>query len=384
MNKKYRRNIFLFLITALILVLFPCASEYIPDTDAEYVNSATQGVYAGAIALYNKNTDEFLYASGENTRLPMASTTKIMTAVVALENSPVDSIVVMPPEAVGVEGSSVYLKAGERMTLLDMLYALMLESANDAAEAIAIHTAGSVEAFVGLMNDKAQILGLKDTHFENPHGLPQDGHYSSAKDMALLFSYAIDNPVFAEISGSKNRKVALDNDEYRYFSNHNRLLWSLDGCIGGKTGYTKTAGRCLVSGALRDGIYMICVTLNASDDWNVHKKLTEYGYTLVENRKAAHVGEFNYKVPIAGGEVPYASVSNNKSLELCVKKSSAPITHTIELFRFYYPPVNAGDRAGRVVFKQNGKYVGEVELYFENTVNIAPKKSFWERIFGKR
>lgn len=383
MIKKYRCYILMLAITVLS-VFSGYASEYIPEDNAEYVNSVSDGLYAGGAALYNKNTNEFLYCLNETTRLPMASTTKIMTAIVALENSPYDSIVEMPKEAVGVEGSSVYLKAGERMPLSDMLYALMLESANDAAEAIAIHTAGSVEAFVGLMNEKARILGMSDTHFENPHGLSADGHYSTARDMAILFSYAIDNPVFAQITGAKNHKSPLHENGYRYFSNHNRLLWSLDGCIGGKTGYTKAAGRCLVSCTERDGIYMICVTLNASDDWNIHKRLTEYGYTLVENRSVAVPSEFTYKVSVAGGEIPYATVTNRDSLNICVKRSSAPITHTIELFRFYYPPVKMGDKAGRIVFKQNGRCVGEVDLYFENTVNIAPKKSFWERIFGKR
>ena len=383
MIKKYCRVILVALALTLVFLASAGASDYTASM-SEAVVSATEGIYADAAVLYNRNTDEFVYSSNKDSRLPMASTTKIMTAIVALENSQIDSTVTMPKEAVGVEGSSVYLEAGEKMSLRDMLYALMLESANDAAEAIAIHTAGSVEAFVKLMNDKAQTLGLTNTHFENPHGLPDDNHYSSAGDMAKLFSYALDNPVFAEITAAKNHKVPLKSEGYRYFSNHNRLLGMIDGCIGGKTGYTKAAGRCLVSGTLRDGIYMICVTLNAGDDWNIHKRLTDYGYTLYENRRAAKAGEFSFKVPVPGGEVPYASVSNDEVLDICVKKSSVPITHTIELFTFYYPPVEAGDKAGRIVFRQNGKHVGEVGLYFENTVNIKPVKSFWERIFGKR
>lgn len=377
--KKYR------LITALLATLaafitITFASEF---TGESVEVSGVGDFYAGAAVLYNKTTDEFIITRNADARMPIASTTKIMTAVVALENSPLDSVVTVHRDAVGVEGSSIYLEAGEQMPLRDMLYALMLESANDSAVAIAIHVAGSVEAFVGLMNEKAQALGMSNTHFENPHGLSSDNHYSSASDMAKLFSYALDNTDFAQITSAKSHKVPLKTDGYRYFSNHNRLLSLLDGCIGGKTGYTKNAGRCLVSGTARDGIYMICVTLNAGDDWNIHKDLTEYGYTLYENRSVAKRSEFTFNVPIVGGETEYVSVSNIDEIKICTKKNSPPVTHTVELFIFYYPPVAQGEKAGRVVFRQGGKYVGEVDLYFDNNVNIKKPAGFWKKIFGK-
>lgn len=379
--KKYRK-ITAVIGMALMLVLSATASEFV--SSSVETTAGTTDFYADAAILYNKNTDEFLVERNADARLPIASTTKIMTAVVALENSPLDSVVTVSREAVGVEGSSVYLEAGEKMALKDMLYALMLESANDSAVAVAVHVAGSVEAFVGLMNDKARSLGMTNTHFENPHGLPCDNHYSSARDMAKLFSYALDNSDFAAITAAKNYKVPMNGEGYRYFSNHNRLLSTLEGCIGGKTGYTKAAGRCLVSGCERDNICMICVTLDAGDDWNIHKNLTEYGFSLYENRSVAKVGQYVFNVATVGGESDYVSVSNADALEVCVKKGSPPVTHTVELFLFYYPPIEKGTRAGRVVFKQGGKYVGEVELYFDNNVNIKPKKSFWEKIFGKR
>ena len=157
----------------------------------------------------------------------------------------------------------------------------------------------------------------------------------------------------------------------------------LDGCIGGKTGYTKNAGRCLVSATERDGIYMICVTLNAGDDWNIHKNMTEYGFSLYENRSAAKAGEFTFNVPVVGGDSDYVSVSNIDELNVCVKNGSVPITHTVELFIFYYPPVAKGEEAGKVVFKQGGKYVGEVKLYFDNDVSIKSQKKWWQKIFEK-
>lgn len=377
---KYRKAAAVAVVLLLLTAVASASELFSVPTES----AATVGdFYAEAAILYNKNTAETVFERNADARLPIASTTKIMTAIVAIENSPLDSIVTVSHEAVGVEGSSIYLEVGEKMVLKDMLYALMLESANDSAVAIAVHVAGSVEAFVGLMNDKAQLIGMDNTHFENPHGLSSDNHYSSARDMAKLFSYALDNPDFAAITASKNYRAPLKSEGYRYFSNHNRLLSMLDGCIGGKTGFTKNAGRCLVSGSVRDNICMICVTLDADDDWNIHKDLTEYGFSLYENRRIAAERQFVFNVPVVGGENDYVSVSNSEPLEVCVKKGSPPITHTVELFLFYYPPTAQGDEAGRIVFKQAGKYVGEVKLYFDNNVNIKPKKSFWERIFGK-
>ncbi len=377
---KNYRYIICFLLSLILCLVSSAASDFSqPSADVGGIGD----FYAGAAVLYNKNTDEFIFTRSADTKLPMASTTKIMTALVALENAQLGSIVTVTNQAVGVEGSSIYLKAGEKIPLKDMLYALMLESANDCAVAISIHVAGSVEAFVELMNQKAQTLGMTNTHFENPHGLPNDNHYSTARDMAILFSCALDNHDFAQITSTKNYKSPLKSEGYRYFSNHNRLLSMLDGCIGGKTGYTKTAGRCLVSGTKRDGITVICVTLNAGDDWNIHKSLTEHAFSLYENRIIAQKGEFSFNVYVAGGEMDYVSVSNIDELSICVKKGSAPITYTIELSIFYYPPVIQGKEAGRVVFKQAGNYVGEVKLYFDNNVNIKPQKSFWQRIFGK-
>ncbi|MBE6689057.1 MAG: D-alanyl-D-alanine carboxypeptidase [Ruminococcaceae bacterium] len=367
----------------LFVLIFEIAVSASDFADHAVEVSGVSSFYADAAVLYNKTTDEFIIARNADARLPIASTTKIMTALVALENSPADSIVTVHKDAVGVEGSSIYLEAGEKIPLRDMLYALMLESANDSAVAIAIHVAGSVEAFVGLMNDKAQALGMGNTHFENPHGLPHDNHYSSASDMARLFSHALDNADFAQITAAKSYKSPLKSDGYRYFSNHNRLLSLLDGCIGGKTGYTKKAGRCLVSGTARDDIYMICVTLNAGDDWNIHKELTEYGFSLYERRSVAENGEFSFNVPIVGGKTEYARVSNVQEISICSKKTSPPVTHTVELFIFYYPPVAKGEKAGRVVFRQGGEYIGEVDLYFEDDVNIKAPKSFWSRMLGK-
>jgi D-alanyl-D-alanine carboxypeptidase len=203
-----------------------------------------------------------------------------MTAILAIESGiPLQNTVCVPSEAVGVEGSSIYLEKGEEITLEALLYGLLLCSANDASIVIAITVSGSVDAFVEKMNEKAQEIGLTDTNFKNPHGLFESEHYTTAKDLALLKSYCIKNETFLKISGTKKRIFPKGDDKTRVMINHNRLLDEDIGVISGKTGYTQKSGRCLVSVAQRDGMTLICVTLNASDDWNDHKKLYNYAFS---------------------------------------------------------------------------------------------------------
>ena len=236
-------------------------------------------VSAKAAALYDPQSDTFLYTKNENTPLSMASTTKIMTAIVVIENADLEKTIAVDDRAIGIEGSSVYLKKDEEISIKSLLYALMLRSANDAAAALAYEISGSIEAFSELMNKKACELGLLQTHFENPHGLDSENHYTSAHDLAIISAYAISNPQFKEICSTK--KVRIDSSlESRILINHNKFLSMYDGCIGIKTGYTKKSGRSLATAVERDGSTLICVTINAPDDWNDHKKLFDYGFSL--------------------------------------------------------------------------------------------------------
>ena len=228
--------------------------------------------------------DDFSAYSEGNGYAPMeiASVTKIMTAVVVLETCE-DIYTPFPvhDEAIGVEGSSIYLKRGERLSVEELLWALMLNSANDAAVALAIRVGGSVDAFVELMNIKAKALCMSDTVYATPHGLPAEGQHSSAHDQALLACYALSVDGFTAICSTYSYSIPYDGTAGgRYLRNHNRLLKSFDGCIGMKTGYTKSAGRCLVTCARRDGITLVCVTLNAPDDWNDHRSLLDTGFDL--------------------------------------------------------------------------------------------------------
>lgn len=250
-------------IVALFSVLIMILALYEPYAPHDSYTVANNGVYiqnsAQAALLLDATEGRILFSQNASARLPMASTTKIMTAIVTIENMPTDYVVTVAKEAVGVEGSSIYLYAGERITCLDLLYGLMLESGNDAAAALAIAVGGTEERFVMLMNEKAKELGLKDTHFSNPHGLSAENHYTSAADLARLTDYALQNELFAEIVSTKKTTAC---DGTRYYVNHNRLLFSYEGMIGVKTGYTQASGRCLVTAARRYGRTLICVTLN--------------------------------------------------------------------------------------------------------------------------
>lgn len=239
---------------------------------------------AKSAALYDPSTKSFLYTKNADTRLPMASTTKIMTALVAIERCPLEKEVLVADEAIGTEGSSLYLKKGEALTMGDLLMGLMLRSANDAAAAIAYEISGGIEAFSELMNEKASALGLVDTHFTNPHGLDDEDHYTTAKELALLSAAALENDTFRDIVSTKKCIIKNADGEARLLINHNKMLGSYEGSIGVKTGFTKRSGRSLVSAAERGNSRLITVTINAPDDWRDHKTMLDYGFSVIADR----------------------------------------------------------------------------------------------------
>ena len=240
-------------------------------------------VSARSAILIDLDEKSILYQRNARERMAMASTTKIVTALVACELSECDATVKIPREAVGIEGSSIYLCEGELLTVEQLLYALLLESANDAAVALAISVAGSIENFAQKCNEKAYSLGLRDTSFKNPHGLYDEEHYTTAYDLAILTAEALKNPTIAKICATKRATIPLGitkesptGDGLRYLKNHNKLLSTYEGAIGVKTGFTKKSGRCLVSAAERNGLTLIAVTLNAPDDWRDHSAMLDY------------------------------------------------------------------------------------------------------------
>lgn len=366
-------------IIALVVTAALSIAALLP---ASAVNAASISVSAESAIVLEASSGRVVFEKDADTRRPMASTTKIMTALVALESGDTAREVSVSGSAVGIEGSSVYLKAGDKLTLDDLVWALMLESANDAAAAIAIEVAGSIDAFADMMNAKAAELGLADTHFTNPHGLDNEEHYTSARDLARLAAAALKNPKFREIVSTYRHAISFDG-ETRYLLNHNKMLKLYDGAVGVKTGYTKRSGRCLVSAAERNGIMLVAVTLNAPDDWNDHRIMLDCGFGTLESRELIRAGESVFIQPCIGSEKPEVTIRNRDGLTLCVPVGTPEITRRIELAHYFWAPVYEGDEVGRILFECDGAVVGEVKLYADETCErMQYKQGLLERIFG--
>ena len=252
-----KKKIVSLFVCVFALALFLCGG--VCKTEPAYALSSS----ARSCAVVETSSKRVLFSQNANQRLPMASTTKIMPAITAIENcDDLDKQFVVSKKAVGVTGTSLYLREGDVYSTRDLLYALMLISGNDASVAIAEHVAGSASEFVTKMNELAKKIGVTNTHFANTHGLDSDGHYTTAYDLAIITAYALENPTFRQIVSTKNIKITNGDNENKYLRNKNKLLFTLDGCIGVKTGFTNDAGRCLVSAIERDGMTLVCVVLN--------------------------------------------------------------------------------------------------------------------------
>ena len=360
----------------------------IPAGDASLPVALT-GVNARGAVLMEAETGDVIFGQNQNARLPMASTTKLMTALVAVESLPVETAVKIPAEAVGVEGSSIYLTEGEVLTLEQLLYALLLESANDAATAIAITVAGSVAAFAEKMNARAASLGLTDTHFVNPHGLDAEGHYTTAYELALITREALQNPTLRRICETSRKTIPLRGEEgVRLLLNHNKLLSSYEGCIGGKTGYTKKTGRCLVSAARREGVTLIAVTLSAPDDWRDHAAMLDYGFALYESLPLCDEGFFSAPLWLVSGTQEYVIAENTASLAVTLRRDHGPVTCVVELPRFDFAPVTAGQPLGYLRFYEETRdgtrrELGSVPLKAAYGVEaVTYPQGLWERLLA--
>ena len=338
-----------------------------------------KAVSAQKAILVDANTGRVLYEKDADSRSLIASTTKIMTALIVCEQCNVLDRMKIPKEAVGIEGSSMYLREGEVLTIQELLYGLMLHSGNDAAVALAIYCGGTVEGFAQLMNDKAHRLGMTGTHFENPNGLDSPGHYSTARDLAILAAYAMKNPIFAQTVSTKNVKVGQ-----RSLQNHNKLLWRLEGADGVKTGFTKAAGRILVSSANRDGRRLICVTINDGNDWADHAALMEDAFSRYTLTQILSEGDCVGTVEVAGGEADRVQI-------LAAEDFSFPLTQEekpqiiLSGPGFSYAPVVQGDEAGYAYICIGDDCVGKVKAIYSQTVEQEQppkKKHFWDGWFG--
>jgi D-alanyl-D-alanine carboxypeptidase (penicillin-binding protein 5/6) len=313
------------------------------------------GLSAEGAALIDVASGRILYSKNGSKKMRIASLTKTMTAIVAIETGKLDTVVTVPPEAVGVEGSSIYLKRSEKLTLEELLYGLMLRSGNDAAVTIATHVGGSVPGFTYLMNEKAALIGMNHTNFTNPHGLDDSNmHYSTAEDMAKLSAYALRNPVFRQIVSTKVKDISWEGEEWdRRLLNKNKMLHLYSGADGVKTGYTKLAKRCLAASATRDGRQLATITLNASDDWNDSAKLLDWGFAHFPMKQMVNLGQ---------SVQPNTPVTLEAGVQLV----------TTNAFSYPLQSAEADDVRTKVVLgesvvtaKMNGQMVGFLQLYLK-------------------
>lgn len=370
--------IYLILYTGDIMKRLLCialAAIMLVSSSAVPVCSAQVETSARAYALYCPDNGELLLSLEPDLRLPMASTTKIMTALITLEHAASDNKTVEFTEEMTAEGSSMYLKAGEKVTLDDLAVGMLMQSGNDAANAAAIAIAGSIEGFASMMNLRAAEIGMENTRFVTPSGLDDDGHYSTARDMALLMAEAMENPRFGEITSQTSMTVHFIEPQGKFvtYPNHNKLLRMYESCIGGKTGYTDSSGRCLVTAARKDGLTLIAVTLNDRHDWRDHISLYDFGfesYCAVQPDTA-----FPGSVKVAGGVRDSAALYADAAPELIlpVDKASA-VKAEIYLPAFVYAPVKADDTAGIIIYTADGERVGERALLFAEDVEYNDKK----------
>jgi len=344
-------------------------------------NAAALSTSAVGAALLEPSTGTFLYEQNSSARLPMASTTKIMTAYVALKYGSIGKKCRIPAAAVGVEGSSMYLQEGEVYTLDELLYGLMMSSGNDAAAAVAICVAGSVPGFVALMNGEAAALGLKDTHFDNPSGLDSATHYTTAAELAVLTAKALENDDFTRYVSTKSYVIpATDTHPARYLASKNRILLTYKGAIGVKTGYTVHSGRSLVTAAQRDGVRLVAVTIHDRNDWNDHRRMLDYGFSRTCSIDPMSCLSSEYVVPVAGGGSVRVRPDSIPKMTL-IDMPGPVLRAKVFLPRFFYSGISLLQQVGEARIYANDVLLCTVPLRaYDSVLEQKPKKSLFELI----
>ncbi len=356
-----KQTIFVFILIYCLCIV-PVCGENGPSVSAQ------------SAVLYDPLSQQILYAKNEQCPMGMASTTKIMTALVALEQYDLEKVVTIQKEWTGIEGSSMYLRPGEQLKVSELLYGLLLASGNDAAVALAgIHPEGE-SGFVAQMNRKAEALGLKNTHFENPSGLDGKTHKTTALELAQLTAEAMTSVQFAEIVATRTIQIGD-----RWLSNHNRLLKEINAC-GVKTGFTKACGRCLVSAREQNGRMLICVTLNAPDDWNDHKNLYEYGFSQFQWVDLVGAGDCG-SVPLVSADRKAVRLYNNESFSFYMNQTDREqLTISCKGPRIWYGAAGAGQIYGRLQVWLADHLLFETPVYFAETALEVQPENFWIRL----
>lgn len=347
------KKIISILLIITLLLLLNCNS---------FAKAIEPNISAKAAILMIADSGEIIYNKNVDKQMPMASTTKIMTTLIALENGDFSKKYTVTSEMVNVEGTSAGLKAGDKIDLQTLLYCMMLSSGNDAANATACVVCDSVEKFISLMNKKAKEIGMTHTNFDSVSGLDTDNHCSTAYDMALLTSYALKNEQFEEICSTYTKSVSFGNPPYnRRLTNHNKLLKYYDGLIGVKTGFTKKSGRCLVTAARRNGLTLICVTLNDGNDWEDHENLLDYGFEKVKKQSINQ--KIEIEVPVIDSIDRYVDAEIEHYPSVYTYSNDVDLSINYEIESFLYPPIKYGDIVGYAsIYYKNGNLIEKVPL----------------------
>lgn len=338
------------------------------------LNIKSNAYSAHAFCLYDPVARKVIDSYNMQTKLSMASTTKIMTALILCEICNLDDVVEITDEMIAVEGSSIGLQVGDKISYECLLYGLMLESGNDAALAIAVSISYSQKTFAKLMNEKAKQIGMKNTNFVTPNGLDDEFHYTTAFDMAVLGGYAMENEMFSKVVSTKAYKAIYNGTETtRTYYNHNRLLAILQGAEGIKTGFTKKSGRCLVSSCKRNGVRLIAVTLNDGNDWKDHIDLYDYGFKQYEKVKLNTISK---NLGVIGGSKTEIKVESKPTNIYFYNGLYSFIKSKIYLPKFIYSPVKCGEKVGRVEYIYMNSVIATADVVATENVkrkSVKPK-----------
>lgn len=341
----------------LMILVCLCQTYYFKfDNNSVFATSLSSEI------VMEVNSNRVLFESNSKEKKYMASTTKILTAIIVIETCDLDEILTVTKKSVGVEGSSIYLEVGEKISVLDLLYGLMLRSGNDCAETLALHISGSIKDFAILMNEYAQKIGAKNSNFVNPHGLHDDNHYTTAYDLALISCYAMKNPIFRKIVSTKYVNISFSTQNtQRLLKNKNKLLFNLDGCTGIKTGFTKKAGRCLVSSCYRNGMEVVCVVLNCPPMFEQSKYLINNAFN---DYKMTKLIESDHIIGFVDVE------KSNKKCGIIVRNDvNLPLTNNeinqLEIIYDYPKSISKNTK--------NDQEIGNIKIYYKNNLLFTEK-----------
>jgi len=360
------------LLAAIITITMSAKTVNADETLAVNVSSS-----ATAAVLYEPSSGRVLFEKNAHTALPMASTTKLMTALIACEQLPPDAVLTVTAEAVAVEGSSMGLCAGDRLSRHDLLCGLLLSSGNDAANVLALSIGGCYEGFAEMMNARASALGMTDSRFVTPSGLDAEGHGASAYDMALLAQAVLSCEEAASVCAMTSAVVTVGSRQIT-LKNHNKLLWQYDGAVGMKTGYTSKAGRCLVSAAMRNGVTLIAVTLNCADDWNEHTALLNSGFSLM---RSVTLSTDLPALSVFGGKMPSVALYSTPQPVVLLDGEADAIETRIVLPPYGWAPLSAGETVGTVEYRLRQTVIANADITVVCEVTQRDRLPFSKRFF---